>query len=146
MPDFPATPPTCEGCGACVNTCPMGCCEGDRSNCLSALTQKKGAISPKEAASIREGGLLWGCDACQLSCPHNIRVVREGRDTVIPYFKEERLVRLDAQTLTAMTDEAFSARAYSWRGRSVISRNIALLEENKQAQVHDHSVERSSST
>ena len=28
-----------------------------------------------------------------------------------------------------MTDEQFSERAYSWRGRTVIKRNLEILEE-----------------
>ena len=128
IPDFPADPPVCEQCGACIRSCPMGCCDQDRTHCLSALTQKKGALTPDEERGILRGGLIWGCDACQLSCPHNIRVIRQGHDTTIPYFVEERAVCLDSEQLSAMTDEAFARRAFAWRGRTVISRNLALFE------------------
>ena len=127
-PEFPAIPPVCNGCGACIKACSMGCRDGDRSACLSAMTQKKGAITPEEASAILAGGLIWGCDTCQLACPHNIRIIREGRDTTIPYFREERILRLDDHTLQAMSDDAFASRAYAWRGRTVIARNIALFE------------------
>jgi epoxyqueuosine reductase QueG len=128
-PAFPTEPPRCEGCGACARACPMGCREGDRALCLSALTQKKGELTPAEAAAIREGGLLWGCDACQLACPHNRRVIRAGRDTPLPYFTEDRLPRLTGDVLSAMPDEAFRSRAYSWRGRPVIARNLRIFED-----------------
>ncbi|MBR6782831.1 MAG: epoxyqueuosine reductase [Clostridia bacterium] len=128
-PDFPADPPVCEQCGACVGACPMGCCDRDRGNCLSALTQKKGVLTPEEETSILCGGLAWGCDICQLSCPHNIRVIEKGQDTTIPYFVEDRKLFLNSQQLSAMTNEAFALRAYAWRGRAVISRNLALLED-----------------
>lgn len=134
VPDFPAEPPTCEGCGLCVKACPAGCREGSRDGCLSALTQKKGALTPKEAAAIIQGGLLWGCDACQLACPHNRAVIAGGKDTPIPYFRENRLIRVDAHALDAMDDTAFKERAYSWRGRGVILRNCGLFDEVP----HDH--------
>ena len=128
IPDFPAEPPLCEGCGLCVRACPSGCHGVDRGGCLSALTQKKGGLTSDEIALIRKGGLVWGCDACQLACPHNRTVIRAGKDTPIPYFRENRLSRVDAEALAAMDDAAFKERAYSWRGREVISRNIDLFD------------------
>ena len=129
VPAFPADPPRCEGCGLCVKACPAGYREGSRDGCLSALTQKKGALTSEEAAAIIRGGLLWGCDACQLACPHNRAVIEDGRDTPVPYFRKDRLIRADAEALAAMDDAAFKARAYSWRGRAVIERNIRLFDE-----------------
>jgi epoxyqueuosine reductase len=129
IPDFPAEPPVCEGCGLCIKACPTGCCDGSRDGCLSALTQKKGALTPEETAAIIKGGLVWGCDACQLACPHNRAVIEDGRDTPVPYFRKDRLIRADAEALAAMDDAAFKARAYSWRGRAVIERNIRLFDD-----------------
>ena len=147
-PTFPGDPPRCEGCGACIKACPAGCCDGDRISCLSALTQKKGALTPEEEVSIRQNGLVWGCDTCQVTCPHNIRLIREGRDTAIPYFAEHRMPYLDRRQLSTMSDEALASRAYAWRGRQVILRNISLLEEQwirDKEDFHD-SAERSQET
>ena len=141
IPSYPAEPPLCEECGACLTACPMECRDGDRTRCLSALTQKKGDLTAEETDAVLRGGLVWGCDICQLACPHNLRVIREGHDTSIPYFTDDRLTRLDSGILSAMPDEAFSSRAYAWRGRKVIARNISLFEERPQ---EDHPAERRS--
>ena len=129
-PDFLVEPPVCQGCGACIRACPMGCRDGDRALCLSALTQKKGELTSTEEAAVRQGGLVWGCDVCQLVCPHNIRVLHDGRDTNIPYFMEDRLIRVDRHVISRMNDKTFGERAYAWRGRKVIERNCALLDED----------------
>ena len=42
----------CEGCGKCRAACPM------ENECLSAITQKKGTLSKKEADMIRASGSL----------------------------------------------------------------------------------------
>ena len=127
-PEFPERPPLCEGCGACLRACPTGCVGGsDRRACLSAVTQRKGALSPEEVSALVQNGLVWGCDGCQLVCPHNRRIIDRGQDTPIPYFREERILRVDTDGLDAMADEVFSARAYAWRGRGVIRRNTELF-------------------
>lgn len=129
--DLPIIAPQyCEKCGACVKACPAGCLPEHRKGCLSALTQKKGELSPEEIHALSKHPLVWGCDTCQLACPHNQRVLKEGNDTTVAYFLEHRLATLDSTTLERMSDDCFAQRAYAWRGRAVIERNI-ILQENK---------------
>ena len=124
LPHFSDEPPRCEGCGACLAACPMGCASGDRSRCLSALSQKKGVLTDTEQAALRDHPLVWGCDTCQLACPHNRAVIEHGLDTPIPFFRHSRLSHLDAAVIGGMDEDTFDARAYSWRGREVILRNL----------------------
>ncbi len=121
VPVFPESPPRCEGCGACRAACPAR----DGGACLSALTQKKGTLTDEEATALRAHDLVWGCDICQTVCPHN----RHAEETVIPYFREERIPTVTSAVVESMDDEAFGSRAYAWRGKPTILRNVKLKEE-----------------
>ncbi len=117
--------PTCIRCGACSHSCPvaLNSCE-----CLSALTQKKGELDAEERARIAESGVAWGCDKCQNVCPYTKRAADCGSIfTPIDFFYEKRINRLDLDSLNAMSDEEFYARAYSWRGRETVARNLKIL-------------------
>lgn len=124
----PAPLRRCSGCGACRRACPGGILRGESEFCLSAVTQKKGELTEEEKALLLQGGSVWGCDACQTACPHNRARIRDGRAlTPIPYFREERLTRLTHSLISEMSDAEFAARAFSFRGRAPLLRNLALL-------------------
>ena len=55
----------------------------------------------------------------------------EGRVTPIAFFHKERTPHLDSATLAAMDTAAFKARAYAWRGRTTIARNLAAFERDE---------------
>ena len=112
----------CLHCGACRRACPMK----NSRECLSAVTQKKGELTPDEISYIRENGSAWGCDICQTSCPLN----KNAAETPIAFFRRDRISTLTRETLDKMTDAEFSARAFSWRGRGVLERNLSVLENN----------------
>lgn len=120
---------TCAACGACKQACPVGL---SAEHCLSALTQKKGALGAEEEATLLVHGCVWGCDRCQESCPVTAQAKKAGTlYTRIPFFKKTALPHVSAALIREMDDEAFAARAYSWRGRSVILRNLELLEKGE---------------
>ncbi len=125
-----ASPCECEHCGACRRACPTAALEG-RGDCLSALTQQKGTLPESTLALMLRHSTVWGCDLCQTACPYTRRAIAAGHTTPIPFFWQERLPRLTAATLAAMTDEAFRERAYSWRGRQTIERNLVAFERGK---------------
>lgn len=111
-------PEGCSHCGACRRVCP------GTDPCLSALTQKKGELTEEEQARILQYGSAWGCDLCQLVCPLN----RNAAPSPIPFFYENRMEDPTAAEIRALTDEQFARRAFAWRGRKTVLRNLDLLE------------------
>ena len=114
----------CAHCGACRRICPLGALGEhglvDESRCLSALTQRGGALSPVEAEAVRRHPLIWGCDLCQQVCPQN----RHAHLSDNPAFRENLLSALDADALEGLTRREFSEkypdRAFTWRGPAAI--------------------------
>ena len=122
----------CMACGACQRICPAKACGG----CLSALTQKKGKLSDAEAALIYQEQNAWGCDLCQMVCPYTQKALQCGTIyTPIPFFAEQPISHLSAEQIQAMTQEEFEARAYSWRGKEPILRNLAIIETKSNKEV-----------
>lgn len=123
----PVPPRSCEHCGKCKVACPTGILRGEGTDCLSAITQKKGTLSDAEIALMRRYNTVWGCDICQTACPHN----RSPKTTPIPFFKESLISEIDKKILAEMTDEAFSTRAFAWRGRAVVERNLSFFDDDQ---------------
>ena len=123
---------TCIGCGACEKACPSNCMDENdprpKSECLSAITQKKGALTDNEIKMILDSGCIWGCDVCQNVCPHT----KKAEFTKLPYFTEDVISSLTVELLDSMTDEEFYSRPFSWRGRDVIRRNLTLPSAEKE--------------
>ncbi len=116
---FLSAPSLCIHCGKCKVACPCP------DHCLSAITQKKQALTEAEIASMRQSNTAWGCDICQDVCPVNSYI----DETPIPFFHENRIETFTAQSVTEMQQSEFEKRAFSWRGKEVILRNLHLLEK-----------------
>lgn len=131
--EFSTRPPAnvCISCGKCAAACPGGALDGavfHLSRCLSDISQKKGALSPEEAALLSAQTCLWGCDLCQRVCPYNARPAM----TPIPDFRENLISSLSPADLEGLTNrtlrEKYGDRAFAWRGPAVLRRNLALRE------------------
>ena len=116
----------CENCGLCADACPGNCIMGDKTACLSAISQKKGELTESERNALRKSGIVWGCDVCQLACPHS-----EGAAyTEIPFFREN-VICGDENDIIALSDEDYKKYTFSYRKRNVMMRNIEIVKGDK---------------
>ena len=119
----------CPNCGACRAACPVSLAT---ECCLSALSQQKKPLSESEQKILKAHNVAFGCDICQEACPVTIAAKKAGTlYTNIRFFIDSALPRLTVNCVEEMSDEEFAARAYSWRGRAVILRNLRLLEDSQ---------------
>lgn len=114
-------PAVCPHCGACAAACPSGCVGGDRERCLSRVSQRKGELTGREQDLLRRGGLVWGCDICQEACPLNAVARIHPHPVLAPY--RPRLADEDLECL--------EGKAYGWRGKAVLQRNLTILQGEK---------------
>lgn len=108
----------CIGCKKCMEACPSGALSEsgfEKAVCLSQITQKKGALSEKEEAFMKECGCVWGCDICQDVCPMN----KSAAKTQIEEFLSSPIACISSGC-------TLEGRAYEWRGRNVIERNLSF--------------------
>lgn len=113
----------CMKCGACKRACPTGILRGEGTDCLSAITQRKGELTDGEMALMRRYNTAWGCDLCQSVCPYN----RAPKITPIAFFHRDRITELTRERLDAMDKQSFRERAFAWRGRKTVERNLDIL-------------------
>ena len=113
---------SCTECNKCVESCDF--LAKKSIHCLSSLTQTK-KLSPEQTQLLKKHNLIWGCDNCQLVCP----LCQNPAQTPIAFFRQNRLCNLDKQTLLSMSDKEFNSRAFSWRGKEVLLRNLDILHE-----------------
>ncbi len=112
--------PVCNHCGACKMACPMP------ENCLSAVTQKKQDFTQAEITAMKTCDTAWGCDICQDVCPVNAYI----KPTPISFFHNGKMKEFSTKTVAEMCDSEFASRAFSWRGKEIVLRNLRLLEED----------------
>ncbi len=132
--DLPCDAPldeTCLKCGACKAACPGGALgdTNDFEKCASHISQKRGELTQIEREILLKSHLAWGCDACQLACPMN----KGAEYTPLDEFKQDHIYRLEYGELCALSNsefrEKYKNRAFVWRGKKIICRNLKLIEK-----------------
>ena len=85
----------------------------------------------EEAEAIRKNRMAWGCDRCSEVCPHNAGL--PAAPIALP--PNEILPRLTLQDLEGLSDrkfrEIYRDRAFAWRGKATMQRNLMILEEKE---------------
>jgi len=122
-PNEPRSKEYCIHCGACKRACPTRVLSGESLECLSMITQKKGELNDGEISLMREYNTAWGCDECQRVCPYN----KSPTITPVEFFLKDRIEELTEEVLSSMTDAEFERRAFAWRKRRTVERNLKLL-------------------
>ncbi len=128
----PSLTRNCGICDRCIKACPSGALTEDGfdyTKCLAYLTQKKGELTEEERTAIRKNKLAWGCDRCSEACPHN-----QGLETAaIALPPNELLPRLTIADIEGFSDrqyrKQYANRAFAWKGKATMLRNLYILEE-----------------
>ena len=118
-PDLPLAS-QCGDCDLCLRACPTKAYRGandyNHTRCMAYwLTDKN--LSPEQCAILSRHRLIYGCDFCQLACPHNI-----PGDAEAAWPDLHNLLTMSAAELKAF----FKNTAALWRGSNVLRRNLVL--------------------
>ena len=123
----------CMMCNKCVKYCPGNALEGNYKinpkKCVSYITQKKEELTNEEKNKMKNNGSIFGCDVCQVVCPHNKNI----EETHIKEFTTNLITILSSEEINSISNKEFKRRykdrAFSWRGRNIIKRNIDVINE-----------------
>ena len=123
----------CMKCNKCVKYCPGNALEGnyqmDPKKCVSYITQKKEELTDEEKEKMRKNKTIFGCDVCQNVCPHN----QDVEISNIEAFTTNLITNLSEEEINSISNKEFKRRyndrAFSWRGRNIIKRNMDIINE-----------------
>lgn len=121
--DSPLEGVGCGSCRRCIDACPTGAVSEERmidtARCIACHT-----IEQPPAAAIDLHGWIFGCDACQSGCPHNLRAPEHRLEDFDPLFDP---LAMGAGDWLALDDAAFEALC----GKTPLTRSgLARLRQN----------------
>ncbi len=136
--DEPFSRDLCGTCQRCIDACPTQCILSDRtidsSRCISYLTIENKKDIPDDLKG-KIADWVFGCDVCQIVCPHNAR----NNDQTLELGKPLLPEFLDLIELFSYDEEAFSNRfgqtPLSRAKRTGILRNAAIVLGNQKNKV-----------
>ena len=130
----PYTRDLCGTCRRCIDACPTGCTRNDRTidarRCISYLTIENKTEIPDDLKG-QTGDWLFGCDVCQIVCPHNAWTPEQK----ITLGERQLPEHMDLLALFTMNEDTFEAEfgqtPLSRAKRLGILRNAAVVLGNQ---------------
>ena len=120
----------CGSCRRCIEACPTGCIQADRTldanRCLAYLTiEHKGPIPLELRPAV--GNWIFGCDICQSVCPWNQRFAAASGDPAFTPTQSEAPNLLEELQLTPQDfNQKFRGSALQRTRRRGYLRNTAI--------------------
>lgn len=138
--DPPFTRDLCGSCQRCMDACPTGCILPNRTidanRCISYLTIENKDIIPNQLKP-HIGNWFFGCDVCQMVCPHNQHTPSSAQTPDLPNALGEpvltefiNLVEVLSWELETFTS-AFGGTALTRAKRRGLLRNAAVVLGNQ---------------
>lgn len=123
--ELPADEPMasqCGSCDSCLGACPTKAYSGphqfDHNLCMAYWAADKGELSPEKARILSKHKVIYGCDYCQLACPHN----QLGEQGPAADLSLAAIISMSK----AEFEKWFRSTAAGWRGRTLLRRNAVL--------------------
>jgi epoxyqueuosine reductase len=129
--DKPYDEDHCIGCRSCIDVCPTGAINSNRTinvrKCISYLTVESKTPLPANVAR-KTGGRVFGCDICQEVCPWNSNA--EPHD--IPEFSlPEEIGKMSARNWRNLTvdqfNRLFNKSAVARRKYDLFKQNVTIV-------------------
>ena len=125
-----------EECRKCIDACPTGalCAPHtmDATRCIAYLTYESRygltGLPPEELRGSM-GEWLYGCDLCQLACPHNVKTWQEGTELfpepwpLADFIRLEQLLAMDQKTFEQKVQPRFwyisKENIWQWKSNAI---------------------------
>jgi epoxyqueuosine reductase len=133
-PDPPVETERCGTCRKCIEACPTGCIQSDRTidarRCISYLTIENKGIIPRDLRP-HMGSWIFGCDVCQMVCPWNLRTWAHVRTEFIPDIAVNPILREELALSPAQFNQRFRSSPIQRAKRRGYLRNVAVALGNQ---------------
>jgi epoxyqueuosine reductase len=129
--DEPYVKDHCGNCRLCVDACPTGAINNNRtinaSKCIAYFTIE----NPSEAVDY-PGNSIFGCDRCQEVCPWNMKTPPSGADEFSAPAELKSLRYDDWESMSKdRFDRIFSASPIKRTGYEALMRNVSVAKKNR---------------
>ncbi|MGC8660049.1 MAG: epoxyqueuosine reductase [Desulfomonilaceae bacterium] len=125
-----------EGCRKCIEACPTGALGApytmDATHCISYLTYEsmyRPTELPPDELRTSMGEWVYGCDLCQLACPHNAKTWQEGTELfpepwpLADFMSLDKLLAMDQETFEKKVQPRFwyirKENIWQWKSNAI---------------------------